>query len=255
MNDGLEGKVAVVTGAGRGIGAAIARALADRGARVVVSDIDEAAANEVAASIDGAEAVACDVTDEAQVKALFDGTAERHGRVDVVVPNAGVGKVTPLAEMSFADWRATLSVNLDGVFLCATAAARIMAGQGGGTIVNVASITALQGSPGIGNYAAAKAGVVSLTKTLNSEMREHGIRVNAVCPAFIRTGLVTDNEAAFDALLPGDLTLEAVVTAKQSRWGTPEDVAEAVCFLAGDRSSWVSGIHHVIDGGWEASLL
>ena len=157
--------------------------------------------------------------------------------------------------MSLADWRETLDVNLDGVFLTARDAARIMAGQGSGSIVCVASITALAGSAGIGNYGAAKAGVVNLAKTLNSEMREYGIRVNAVCPGFIRTGLVDDNEAAFDALLPGDMTLEQVVTAKQYRWGTPEDVAEAVCFLAGDRAPWISGSHYVIDGGWRASLL
>jgi NAD(P)-dependent dehydrogenase (short-subunit alcohol dehydrogenase family) len=257
VNDHLEDKVAVVTGAARGIGLAAAKELAARGAKVVLSDVDEDAVRAAAGELNGAgaEAIACDVRDEAQVTALLQGARERHGSVDVVVPNAGVGRVQTLLEMSFADWRETLAVNLDGVFLTSTAAARIMVEQGSGSIVNIASITAMDGSPGVGNYSAAKAAVVNLTKTLNSEVRGFGVRVNAVCPGFIRTDLVTRNEAAFDALLPEGMTLDGVVTSKQSRWGTPEDVAAAVCFLAGDRSSWVSGVQYVIDGGWQASLL
>ena len=257
MNDNLEGKVAVVTGAAKGIGLAVSRELAARGAKVVLSDIDAAGAQAAADSLNGAgaEGVACDVRDEAQVRELLQGAAQRHGSVDVVVPNAGVGRVQPLLEMSYDDWRETLSVNLDGVFLTCREAATIMVGQGSGSIVNIASITAMDGSPGIGNYAAAKAAVVNLTKTLNTEVRSYGVRVNAVLPGFIRTDLVTRNEAAFDALLPEGLDLEAVIAQKQSRWGTPEDVAAAVCFLAGDRSTWISGTQYVIDGGWQASLL
>jgi NAD(P)-dependent dehydrogenase (short-subunit alcohol dehydrogenase family) len=256
VNDNLEGKVAVVTGAGRGIGLAIATELAARGAKVTVSDIDKAAAESAAANIEGAEAVGCDVTNEDQVGALMNGVKERHGGLDVVVANAGIGRVQPLVEMSLADWRETLAVNLDGAFLTARDAARIMVGQGSGSIVTIASITALTGSPGIGNYATAKAGVVNMTKTLNSEIRSFGVRANAICPGFIRTALVEgENETAFDAMLPGELTLEQVVLQKQGRWGTPEDVAAATCFLAGDRSSWISGAHYIIDGGWRASLL
>ena len=245
MNDNLEGKIAVVTGAARGIGKAVSDTLEQRGATVVRSDINAA---------DGI--VACDVTQEDQVSALLNGAKEQHGGVDVVVANAGVGRVQPLVEMSLADWRETMSVNLDGVFLTARDAARIMVGQGSGSIINIASITSQTGSPGIGNYAAAKAAVVNLTKTLNSEIRSFGVRVNAVCPGFIRTALVEgDNEAKFDAMLPEGLTLDAVVQQKQGRWGTPEDVANAVCFLAGDRSTWISGSDYIIDGGWRASLL
>jgi NAD(P)-dependent dehydrogenase (short-subunit alcohol dehydrogenase family) len=257
VNDNFEGKVAVITGAARGIGLAIATELAARGAKVVISDIDKAEADKAAGGIDGAEAVACDVTSEEQVGELLNGANERHGSLDIVVPNAGIGRVQPLTEMSLDDWRQTMSVNLDGVFLTARDAARIMAPQGSGSIVNIASITAHAGSAGIGNYSAAKAAVVNLTKTLNSEVRDFGVRVNAVCPGFIRTALVEgDNEAAFDAMLePVGMTLDQVVQQKQYRWGTPEDVAAAVCFLAGDRSPWISGIDYVIDGGWEASLL
>ncbi len=255
MNDEFEGKVAVVTGAGRGLGLAIARELDARGATVIVSDIDGASAQRAAASLTHAAAAVCDVRDEAQVTALMQDAAQRHGHLDVVVANAGIGHVKPLLEMSYDEWRETLSVNLDGVFLTLRAAATIMVGQGSGSIVTVASITAFAGSAGIGNYSAAKAAVVNLTKTLNSECRSFGIRVNAVCPGFIRTQLVLDAEAGFDALLPGDLTLEQVIAAKQSRWGEPEDVAAAVCFLAGDRAPWISGSAYTLDGGFRASLL
>lgn len=257
MNDNFEGKVAVVTGAAQGIGLAVATELASRGAKVVLSDINGDGVEQAASGIDGAEAVVCDVTSEDQVGSLLNGVKERHGSLDVVVPNAGVGRVQPIVEMSLADWRQTLDVNLDGVFLTSRDAARIMAEQGSGSIVNIASITALTGSPGIANYAAAKAAVVSITKSLNSEIRQFGVRVNAVCPGFIRTALVEgDNEKAFDAMLePFGMTLETLVTTRQYRWGTVEDVAAAVCFLAGDRSTWISGIEYIIDGGWRASLL
>jgi NAD(P)-dependent dehydrogenase (short-subunit alcohol dehydrogenase family) len=255
VNDNFAGKVAVVTGAGRGIGQAIATALDARGATVVVSDIDGDAAQRAAAALSHAEAAACDVREEAQVTELLQGAAQRHGQLDVVVANAGIGHVQPLLQMSFQEWRDTLSVNLDGVFLTTRGAAQIMVGQGSGSIVAVASITAFAGSPGIGNYSAAKAAVVNLTKTLNSECRSFGIRVNAVCPGFIKTALVSDNEAGFDALLPGEMTLEQVIAAKQSRWGEPEDVAAAVCFLAGDRAPWISGAAYTLDGGFRASLL
>jgi NAD(P)-dependent dehydrogenase (short-subunit alcohol dehydrogenase family) len=255
VNDNFEGKVAVVTGAGRGIGLAIATALDQRGATVIVSDIDGAAAEQGAASLERGGWAACDVRDEAQVTELLHGAAGRHGHLDVVVPNAGIGHVRPLLEMSFQEWRDTLSVNLDGVFLTARTAAQIMVGQGSGSIVTIASITAFAGSPGIGHYSAAKAGVVNLTRTLNSECRGFGVRVNAVCPGFIETTLVAEARAGFDALLPGELTLDQVIAAKQSRWGEPADVAAAVCFLAGDRAPWISGTAYTLDGGFRASLL
>jgi NAD(P)-dependent dehydrogenase (short-subunit alcohol dehydrogenase family) len=107
----------------------------------------------------------------------------------------------------------------------------------------------------VASYAAAKAAVINLTKTLNTEMRAMGIRVNCVCPGFVQTDLVTSSEAAFNALLPDDVTLEQVVLGRQSRWGTPSDVAHAVCFLAGDRAPWISGAHLVLDGGWTAAMI
>lgn len=257
MSNDFEGKVAVVTGAAKGIGLTISEELARRGATVVVSDLDGSAAQAAADGLQGSghEGVECDVRDEEHVTRLLTGAKERHGSLDVVVGNAGVGSVQPLAEMSLADWRAVTSINLDGVFLSSKIAGGIMAEQGSGAIVNIASITGLTGAPGIGHYAAAKAGVISISKTLNSELRAYGVRVNCVCPGFIRTDLVKDAESDFDALLPEGMTLDDVVTTKQSRWGDPQDVAAAVCFLAGPRASWIGGAAPVLDGGWRASLL
>ncbi len=251
----LEGKVCVVTGAARGIGLAIATELTALGGTVVLSDIDEPTVREAATSLDRAEPAVCDVRDEAQVEQVLKAAAETHGSLDVVVASAGIGDVVPLAEMSFEQWREVMSINLDGVFLTSTRAARIMAGQGSGSIVNVASITGFAGSPGIGHYAAAKAAVINLTRTLNTEMRGLGLRVNAVCPGFINTTLVSDVADKFDALLPEGMDLDGLIQLKQSRWGEPEDVAKAVGFLAGDRAPWISGAALTLDGGFRASLL
>ena len=255
QNERLDGRVALVTGAGKGIGLACARELAARGATVVVSDLDGSSASAAADGIENASAATLDVTDHDAVAAHVADVVSSHGRLDIAVANAGIGFVKPLVEMSFAEWRQVLSVNLDGVFSTLTEAGRHMAGAGGGALVTVGSITALTGSPGIGHYAAAKAGAVSITKTINAELRAYGVRANAVLPGFIKTELVTDSESDFDALLPGDMTLEQVVTTKQNRWGTPEDVAKVVAFLASDRASWIGGAGYVLDGGWRASAL
>jgi NAD(P)-dependent dehydrogenase (short-subunit alcohol dehydrogenase family) len=255
VNDNLEGKVATVTGAARGIGRAIAAQLIARGAVVVVSDIDEATLKTTASELGAADVTVCDVRDEDQVTALFAHIGREHGHLDVCIANAGVGGVQPMLDMSLADWRRVTSINLDGVFLAAREAARLMAPRGSGSIVAIASITGLAGSAGVAHYAAAKAGVINLTKTLNTEMRASDIRVNCVCPGFIKTDIVTSSEAAFNALLPEGVNLEQVVLGRQGRWGTPDDVANAVCFLAGDRAPWISGAHLVVDGGWTASLI
>jgi NAD(P)-dependent dehydrogenase (short-subunit alcohol dehydrogenase family) len=255
LHDNFESKVAVVTGAAQGLGLGIAQALAARGAHVVLSDINEDVLRAAAASIDGAEAVRCDVRDEADQTALIDGIVERHGRLDVAVANAGVGNVKPMVEMSLADWREVTSVNLDGVFLTAKLAGAVMAEQGSGSIVTLGSITALTGSGLIAHYAAAKAGVVSLSKTLATELRDAGVRVNCVCPGFADTAIVRDNEATFDEALPDGVTLDSVIVGRQGRWGREEDVAAAVCFLAGERSPWITGVTLTVDGGWRASLL
>lgn len=249
----LTDRIALVTGAGRGIGRGIAEAFAAEGAVVIVSDIDEGAAKEVADALPRAEAVACDVRDEAAVVALVSGIVRRHGRLDVAVANAGVAGLTPLAEMSLEEWRRITSVNLDGVFLTVREAAKAMAANGGGSIVGMGSISALAGAPLFGHYAAAKAGVVNLCKTAAAEFKPFGVRVNSVCPTFIDTDMVREHRAGFDAALGGQFG--AIVEAKQARFGTVEDVVPMVVFLAGDQSGFCTGGHYVVDNGWTSSLL
>lgn len=249
----LENKVAIVTGGGRGFGAAIAHAYGAEGARVIVSDVDAESAERVARAIDGAESFPCDVREEEQVRALVERARDAHGRLDVMVANAGIATTTPLAEMDFSEWRALMSVNLDGVFLSLRHAAPVMAAGGGGTIVNMASITALAGCPLIGHYGAAKAAVVSLTKTAAVELRAAGIRVNAICPGFADTDMVRDHVADFEGALGIDF--HGLINQKQGRLGSAEDVARLAVFLASDRTAFASGGAYVLDGGATASLL
>ena len=253
MTGVLQDKVAIVTGAGKGLGRAVAEALDAEGAIVVVSDIDETAAKDVAAALSRGEAVACDVRDEAAVQALVEGTVARHGRLDVAVANAGIGVVQPIATMSLADWRNVTSVNLDGVFLTVRHSALAMAAGGGGSIITMASITGLAGSALLANYAAAKAGVINLTKTAAVEFRAHGVRVNAVCPGFIDTELVRVAKPDFEAALGIDL--DAVIAGAQGRYGEVGDVAPLVVFLASDRSRFSTAGAFIADGGSRASLL
>ena len=256
MSQKLDGRVAVVTGAGAGLGAAIARRFGEEGARVVVSDINADAAKSVAYSIDGAIACTTDVTDEAQVQQLIADTQEHFGGLHIMVPNAGVGSVQPIAEMSYADWRKTTSVNLDGVFLSIRYAAPAIIASGGGSIVTISSITATAGSALIAPYAAAKAAVRNLTETAAAEFRAHGIRVNAVLPGFIDTELVTTAAPLFEAALGlPEGGFDTVMAQKQGRYGTPEEVAAAVTFFASDESSWCNGSSLVLDGGFVSSLL
>ncbi len=256
----LDGKVAVVTGAAQGIGLAVATRYAAEGAQVVVSDIDGAAAQAAADAIGGgASAIAADVTDEAQMQALIAGVVDAHGGLDVAVANAGIAVVAPAVGMSLADWRKVTSVNLDGVFLTLTHAAGAMAASGGGALVTIASVTGQAGSPLIGSYAAAKAGAINLTQTIAIEMREHGVRANAICPGFIDTELVKPHKVTFaDALgleAMGIPDFDAFIAMKQGRYGEEEEVAALATFLASDRSAFCTAGSYNLDGGLRASLL
>lgn len=253
MTDLLKDKIAVVTGGAKGIGAAVARALDASGARVIVSDIDEAGAKATAQELRDGEGVACDVRDDSQVEELISAVVGRHGSVDIVVANAGIATVSPITEMSFAEWRSVTSVNLDGVFSTVRHAGRAMAASGGGSIITMASITGFSGSPLIAHYAAAKAGVISLTKTAAVEWRDHRVRVNAICPGFIGTDLVIDRVPQFNEAL--GLDLGAVIEQKQGRLGTVDDVAPLAVFLASERSRFSTGSAFVVDGGLDASLV
>lgn len=256
MSGQLDGRVAVVTGAGKGLGLAIARRFAGEGATVVVSDIDADAADAAAASLPGAVAVPCDVRDEGQVQALVERTVSECGALHVMVPNAGVGTPCPLLAMDLAAWRSVLSVNLDGVFLSLRYAAPAIIEAGGGSIVTLASVTATTGSPLIGHYAAAKAAVVNLTKTAATELRAQNVRVNALLPGFVGTDLVSAAKPGFEEALglPAG-GFDELIAAKQGRYGTPEEVAEAALFFASDRSGFCTGSGLVLDGGLDASLI
>ncbi|HMI70602.1 MAG TPA: SDR family NAD(P)-dependent oxidoreductase [Solirubrobacteraceae bacterium] len=250
----MDGRVAVVTGAGRGLGAAIAEELAARGATVMVADVDRELATATAEQIAStgeplrrASSAACDVSDPAAVAALFDAVVAEHGRIDVLVNNAGVGAVAPSEELSLEVWSRTLAVNLTGTFLCAQAAVRHMLPAGRGVIVNVGSVFAATGMPMRAAYAASKHGVVGLTKVLGTEWATRGIRVVAVDPAYVRTALDDADQRA------GGYTAEDIERrTPMGRYAEPAEIARVVAFLASDDASFITGSEVAVDGGWLA---
>ena len=253
-SESLSGKIAVITGAARGIGYQIARAYAAHGATVVLSDIEAQAAQAAADTVPGASALGCDVRDQNSVAELFERTASQYGKVDIAVANAGIATVAPLLEMPFDTWRTMMSINLDGVFLTLQHAARTMiATQTAGSIITMASVTALAGVPLVGHYAAAKAAVVNLSKTAALELRPAGIRVNAILPGFAETQLVTANKEQYEAGLGADF--DDLIRQGQGGYVTVEDVASLALFLANNRSGFCTGGAFVVDGGLTASLI
>lgn len=251
----LNGKIAIVTGGGSGLGRAMALRFAHDGARVIAADLNEAGAQETArlateqgASADQVVASALDVTNEQACSALVDATLAEHGKLDVMVANAGIGTFGPIAKLSLADWQRVLDVNLTGVFLCAKYAFRAMQEAGGGVILATASVAGLEGTPNLGAYGPAKAGVIQLVKTIALEGARHNIRANALCPVWTTTPLV-------DALVAnnperGMERLRRMVPL--GRLGQPEDVASVAAYLASDEASFISGIAMPIDGGHTA---
>lgn len=242
----LTGKVAIVTGASRGIGRGIATILAKQGAKVVVNYRgNEAAAQEVVAAIRaaGGEAIAVqgDVRLAAEASALVQKALDAYGRLDILVNNAGTTRDTLLLRMSDEDWDLVLETNLKGVFHCTKAALRPMLRQRYGRIISVSSVSGLAGNAGQANYAAAKGGIVAFTRSVAREVGSRGITVNAIAPGYVPTDLT--------ATLPQELVAEAISRTPLGRMGTPEDMGYAVAFLASDEAGFITGHVLSVDGG------
>lgn len=240
----LSGRIAIVTGASRGIGRSIALTLAAQGATVVAAargDNARAVSEEITAAGGRAHAVSVDVTDRESVDRMVAAALERHGRVDVLVNNAGIARDQLLLRMKREDWDAVVATNLTAVFTCVQAVLRPMIKQRAGRIISISSVVAQAGNAGQANYAASKAGVIGFSKSLAQEVASRGITVNVVAPGLIETDMTRALTGGAHETWASKIPL--------GRLGTPEDVAWAVCFLASDAASYITGQVLAVNGG------
>jgi len=241
----LKDQVALVTGSGRGIGQAIALALAEHGAGVVVNDVVEESAKQVAVQIEAMDVAAmpvvADITCEDAVKAMVTAVMDRFGQIDILVNNAGITQDNLLMRMSEEQWDTVLAVNLKGAFLCTKAVARPMLKARRGRIINIASVVGLTGNVGQANYSSSKGGLIALTKSTAQELGGRGITCNAVAPGFIETEMT--------ARLSDEAREQILGRVPLGRPGQPEDVAGAVVFLAGREAAYITGQVLTVDGG------
>lgn len=244
--DSLKGKTALVTGGSRGIGRAICTALAEAGANIITCYAGNAAAVEetVAQCREHgvqADAIQADVKSEADVKKLFDFVTETYGSLDILVNNAGVNRDNLMMKMSEEEFDTVLDTNLKGTFYTMKLASKLMLKKRAGRIINISSVVGVHGNAGQANYAASKAGIIGLTKSAAKELGKRGITVNAVAPGFIETDMTN--------ALPEAVKKQGEQTIPMARFGSAREVADAVCFLASDRASYVTGNVLMVDGG------
>ncbi|WP_409345013.1 SDR family NAD(P)-dependent oxidoreductase [Paenibacillus sp. MBLB4367] len=242
----LKGKIAIVTGAGRGIGESIARKFLLEGATVVICDALKARIEETAGKLAALGTVtpfAVDVTKREDVQAMIDETVRQYGRIDILANNAGIARFEPFLEIEDKNWNDTLAVNLTGTFIVSQIAARVMAKQKSGVIVNMASTNGILGEEALAHYNASKAGIVLLGKTMAIELAPYGIRVNSICPGAIQTDL------ALEGGQPAEELQQYLAKIPLKRRGSTEEVANAFAFLASDEASFITGTELVVDGG------
>ena len=248
MTTDLSGQVAIVTGAARGLGRAIAENLARCGAKVACIDVKAELLSETVSSIQGAGgtamALTCDVTDSARVSAVIDEVVKVWGGLDILVNNAGITKDTLIMRMKDEQWDAVIGINLRGTFLFTRTAARYLMKAKRGRIVNIASVSGITGNPGQSNYSASKAGIIGLTRTVAKELAGRNVTVNAVAPGFIATEMT--------AALSEEVVAEVKKRIPLGRMGQPQDIADAVLFLASPAADFITGHVLTVDGGLTA---
>lgn len=241
MGDRLKGKVAIITGAAKGIGFATAQRFAQEGAKVIIADINQDVVSGAAAQTSNAEGYVMDVTDRASIQSVVDQVMQKHGHIDILINNAGITQDARLIKMTEAQFDTVIDVNLKGVFNCTQLVVPHMLEAGSGAVVNASSVVGLYGNFGQTNYSATKFGVIGFTKTWARELGPKGIRVNAVCPGFIATEMVK--------AMPENILQDIEKRSWLGRLGTPAEMANVYLFLASDEASYLNGVALEASGG------